>query len=228
MSLKSAVKRVLFGPPGSRVHLIKRGLLKGLRFNVDSATKSMRLLGMDEREVAAATASFTTKAVTAFDIGANDGWYSLFFASHPNVQRVFAFEPETALGQSLRGNFALNDERLLNKVTLIPKMVGDHNDDQWCSIDEIARDIALPAVFKVDVDGGEMDVFRGAAQTLARDGCMIVLETHTPELERECQAFLENLGYKTRIIKPGWYRAILPEGRIIAHNQWMIASRDGV
>ena len=99
------------------------------------------------------------------------------------------------------------------------------DNDKWCSIDRMLPDLRLPAVFKVDVDGGAMDVFRGAEQTLRKDGCMILLETHTADLERECDAFLKGLGYKTRIIKPGWYRSFLPEGRIIEHNQWMVASR---
>src|SRR3954447_3435475 len=127
MSVKSEVKRVLFGPPRNHDYAIKRGLLQGLRFNVEPSTKSMRLFGMDEREVAAATRSFTAKAVTAFDIGANDGWYSLYFASRPNIGRVFAFEPEAWLARDFHANFALNNGRLIEKVTFIPKLVGNQN-----------------------------------------------------------------------------------------------------
>jgi hypothetical protein len=103
--------------------------------------------------------------------------------------------------------------------------VGDHTDDRWCAIDDLLPDLQMPVLFKVDVDGGEMDVFRGAKKTLAKEGCLMLLETHSPQLEQECQKFLTDLGYKTRIVDKGWYRAFIPEARRIEHNRWMIAER---
>ena len=226
MSLKSGVKRVFLGKAGTRVYSIKKGLLRGLKFHVDPSCKAMRLMGFDEREIVAATRSFASRSVCALDIGANDGWYSLFFASRTNIQKVYAFEPVPELQQDLRSNFALNDKRWLEKLETVPKLVGNKNEGQWCSIDALLPDLPRPVVFKIDVDGGEMDVFRGAVRTLSGDGCRIVLETHSLELERECKQFLEGLHYKTQIIGPGWYRKILPEGRTIPHNRWMLASRE--
>jgi hypothetical protein len=232
MGFRGVVKRALFGPPGRRAFLLKHGLHRGLRFHINPADMGISLLGMYEREIAAAVAEFTAKAVCALDVGAHDGWYALYFASRPNIQRVFAFEPEPLFCQQMQDNFALNmtngtdRDALWKKVQVVPKLVGNHDDGKFCSIDALIPDLPRPAILKIDVDGGEADVFRGAARTLAQDGCMILLETHSLALEQECDQFLKNLGYRTQIIPPAWYRKrLLREGRSIAHNQWLVASR---
>ena len=47
----------------------------------------------------------------------------------------------------------------------------------------------------------------GAMTTLREMDCLLVIETHSLELERDCIATLKDLGYQTRIIDHGWYRA---------------------
>jgi precorrin-6B methylase 2 len=227
MSLKAMVKHSMFGPPGERPRTVHRGLLKGLRFNIDTASRSMRLMGLDERELTADIKRLASRAVSALDIGANDGWYTIYFASCPGIQKVWAFEPQTDVVRRLQDNLSLNGPNFVGKVACVNKLVGNRNDESWCSIDEIAPDLPQPAILKIDVEGGEMDVFRGAAKTLSKDGCMVVLETHSAELEVQCQKFLNELGYKTRIVKNGWYRLFVPESRHIEHNRWMIAERKG-
>jgi hypothetical protein len=214
------------GPPGERPRDISRGLLRGLRFNVDPANKSMRLLGLDEREIAGAVEEASASPVAAaMDIGANDGWYSLYFASRPNIEKVWAFEPEQWIIDRLHANFALNAPAFAEKLNVTRKLVGDRDDDRFCSVDVILGDYAKPLVLKIDVDGGEMEVLNGARRTLENKQCTLVVETHSEQLERDCIAFLERMGYRTRIIKTGWYRAFVPEGRGIAFNRWFVARR---
>ena len=85
-------------------------------------------------------------------------------------------------------------------------------------------------IVKVDVDGAEMDVLRGAKQLIAGSAVRWIIETHTSELERECIVQLQSAGYVTRVIKKAWWRIIFPEVRIAAHrpenhNQWLVAAR---
>lgn len=227
MGIKGAVKRMLVGEPGERPRDIGAGLLRGLRFNVDTSSKTMRLLGLDEREIAKAVADAAAKSSAALDVGSNDGWYSLYFASRPNIEKVWAFEPDPTMAPRFESNFALNSPEFLKKVQVESKFVGDRDDDQFVRIDTILAGYDKPVLLKVDVDGGELDVLKGARQTLETKTCHLVIETHTVELERDCTAFLEGLGYRTTIIPNGWYRAVVPEFRPSPHNRWFVAERQG-
>lgn len=80
-------------------------------------------------------------------------------------------------------------------------------------------------MIKIDVEGAELDVLKGAEQTLRRLPCGVVVETHALHLEKECLALLQGLGYQTRIVRNGWYRALLPETRKIPHNRWLVATK---
>jgi hypothetical protein len=225
MGLKSAVKRWVLGRPGPRPRAVRVGLLRGRRFVVDVGNKSMRLLGLDETEIASAMRRLSRGVATGVDVGANDAWYSLYLASVPSVRQVLAFEPEPSHHARFEENFALNDPALRAKVRLVPKFVGRTRDERTVPLDDELRDAAGPILIKIDVDGGEMDVLRGAGATLARPDVRLVIETHSAELERECVALLERAGYRTTIIPNGWYRAIVPEQRMIAHNRWLTAAR---
>lgn len=224
--VKSKLKTVFLGSPGVRPRRIRTGLLHGLYFNVDTAFKSMRLIGLDEREIAGATRRLASGVKTALDIGANDGWYSLFFASRPNIERVYAFEPSADIRTALEANFRLNDPVLRAKLLVSDKLVGDVTRSEWCRLDEELPDLAVPAFFKIDVEGGELDVLKGARKLLSKAANCLIIETHSSDLERDCIAFLTELGYQTRIIRNGWYRLLFPEARSIPHNRWLLAVKN--
>ena len=52
--MKRMIKKLVFGAEGNHKRAIRRGLLKGLSFMVDSRDKAQRLIGLDEREIAKA------------------------------------------------------------------------------------------------------------------------------------------------------------------------------
>jgi hypothetical protein len=223
MTLKTIVKHALLGRPGLRPRHIPRGLLRGLQFQIDTAAKSQRLLGLEEAEISDEVASMAARARVALDIGANDGWYALYFASRPNIERVLAFEPVATLRERLLANFALNDPAWTAKLTCSPRLVGNRRDDNYCRVDEVPGDLARPVLLKIDVDGAELEVLEGARGLLASGHCLLVVETHSRELEEGCLGLLSGLGYRCRVVRHGWYRTFLPEARQLAHNRWLVA-----
>jgi hypothetical protein len=225
MSIKGKIKHALLGAPGSRPRRVSRGLLRGAMFNVDTMHRSMRLLGLDETEIAGWTRKLTAEATVAVDVGANDGWYSTYYAIQPQIKRVYAFEPDERLHEAFRQNLRLNGEAALAKCIHSSLRVGAVDDALTCRLDTVLKNEHEPMVMKIDIEGAELDALKGAEQTLRRVRCGLVIESHSLQLEKDCQAYLQTLDYQTRIVRPGWYRAIVPEERNIPHNQWLIATK---
>jgi FkbM family methyltransferase len=70
---------------------------------------------------------------------------------------------------------------------------------QAYSIDElVVKGYLLPDVIKIDVEGAELDVLKGAIKTLENNKPNIFLATHSchvPHINEECIAFLKQLNY---------------------------------
>lgn len=218
--LRHVVKRLLFGSAGARVYRIRLGLNRGSRFEIDPTTKAMRLLGLDERELEGTIRAFTARARVAIDVGANDGWYALFFATRPHIEATYVFEPCSPLMERARRAFELNGVPS-GRLSLHSTFVGSTTKEGWCRLDDVLSGRSGPFVIKVDVEGGEADVLCGAERLLRTNDCWLVIETHGGEIEAECLELLRRWDYETRVIDSAWYRRLLPEERTIAHNRWI-------
>jgi FkbM family methyltransferase len=146
---------------------------------------------------------------TVVDIGANYGVYSLVLATRVGrTGRVIAFEPGREALLQLRENVALNHG--LN-VELVPLALSDHSGEQplfhiggptthslssfggertevvrLTTLDtwEAGADLDRLDFIKVDVEGHEPQVFRGALTTLARYRPFILFEVSTGAMRR--------------------------------------------
>lgn len=226
MFIKSLLKEFLIGD-GSEPQAVDlhRGLLSGLRYIIDPANSLQRIVGLDEREILAAVRSATAAARVAVDVGGAEGWYTLYFASQPQIERVVVFEPQVHLRRRMKENFALNSPGFLDKLEIREEFIGVRNGAGWCQLDDALAGMEGPFALKVDVDGGELDVLRGAHKTLRAEVCRLVVETHSRGLEDACLAELASLDYTTKIIPNAWYRCFIPESRAVAHNRWLTAWR---
>lgn len=193
-----------------------RTLGRGLRRQLPSGETvfvepAYRHINWNHIEVAAFQRAIRPGAV-ALDIGANVGAYSLALGHWVGSGgRVFAFEPSPSAFAGLRAHVALN--HLADRVTPVRSAVaGDVGAtrfiveptagegrlaapgapratllvptttvDAFCA----ARGIT-PDFMKVDVEGAELDVLRGARATIgrARDRLALFIELH-PSLWRE-------------------------------------------
>jgi len=149
---------------------------------------------------------------TVLDIGANIGWYTLVAAKHIRMQgHIHAFEPRPDTLRYLKRT--IHDNRLQDLVTVWPYALSDKAGKLklvWAKnttnpggsfmttesisgheaveievavLDELIPDIA-PDVIKIDVEGAEPRVFRGAQKAIARKKRPILSELHPKQLMR--------------------------------------------
>lgn len=217
--MKKLVKKLLFG--NDSIQTIKAGIGKGLKMKIDVSSKAQRVLGLDEREIQKPFADYAKKCTHFFDIGASDGYYSLLYRKYNKNGKIFMFEAQDRFKAEQEEHFKMNAFEINYKH--FAKFVSNTNDSTNISIDTLFTETNQKLLFKIDVDGGEMEVFKGMITTIQNNNCFFVVETHTKQLEIDCIKFVENLGYKTRIIDAAWYRTFVPEERPIEHNRWFVA-----
>ena len=219
--VKTIVRNLVFGNE-VRPFAVHAGLLRGLTFEIDVRVDTQQLTGLYEREIRSAVRRFASRACTALDIGAGEGYYTLYFASRPGIRKVIACEPDLERLRLLERNLALNPAHGTEKVSVHPVCVGVAGSQD---LETLLKGNPEPMLLKIDVEGAELEVLESGKDVLGRRDLMLIIETHSPELERECHAFLRRLGYECTIRKNGWYRKIVPELRHLPHNRWLIAER---
>lgn len=166
-------------------------------------TAKYRYLSWNREEYDAFRKAVTSRS-TVLDVGANVGAYTLLFALWAPEGRVVAFEPAPDARAGLERHVAING--LSARVRIEPLAVCEQSGSaSFCarafsganalvaraaggadvitvpttSIDEYCDAHGLvPDVVKIDVEGAELDVLRGARRTLARPGVTVFVEFH--------------------------------------------------
>jgi FkbM family methyltransferase len=202
-------------PGGARVPILQ-GRLRGKRWVVGSSTHGC-WLGSYEYQMQRMFERTVRLGSTVYDIGANVGFYTLLGSVLVGAGgRVVAFEP-------VPRNLALLHEHLrLNKVENVRVVeaavaeregrarfdlgphtsMGQLSESGSLEINTVGLDALVasgelppPDVLKIDVEGAEGSVLRGARTVLADNRPGIFLSTHGPELHRECTELLRSFGY---------------------------------
>ncbi len=203
---------------------VLRGPLRGTRVILGAAAgpgggASIYLNRVEPQQTLAFAAALNPGDVV-FDLGANVGYYTLLAARRVGPRgAVFAFEPAARNIAYLYRHLELN--RVTN-VTLVTAACSDaltleafstggncamgHLGDDGnpgaavpvltVPVDAIVQRFgAMPRVIKVDVEGAELAVLRGAQDTLRRAKPTLFLSTHSDRLRQACLDTLALCGY---------------------------------
>lgn len=211
-------------PSGIQPRAILTGPLRGIRMELDPQAESQMWLGLAERELSPLLKPLSSGIRSAVDVGAALGEYTLFLLLKTSAERVFSFEPLEDLVPRLRHHLELNGLKDDRRLELHPKFLRSFNSDDSVSADTLAQWIQPPCFIKMDIEGGELEVLRASSRILAMPDIRWLIETHSDDLHRECEALLKSSGYKTRHIQHAWWRGFLPELRR-TDNTWLIATR---
>lgn len=198
---------------------ILRGSLAGAWWIPAAGGKVLRvLLGSYEPEQSALFVAHLTPGSRLLDLGASHGYYALLAARLAGpTGAVVAFEPDPTNAAYLRQHVRCNrlEDRIDVRQIAISERSGTArfgggsgtgtgrllNDGattvQVASLDEVDLGGAKnPTHIKIDVEGAELAVLRGAVQVIADARPMIFLSTHGQEVHRACLHLLKGWGYR--------------------------------
>ena len=214
--LKNVLKLALFRP-GSHERAVLAGALKGLRFDFDLRADTQKWRGVYEQSLQRWLSEYVEPGSTCLDVGAADGYFSVFMAKLAGpTGAVHAFEP-SELCERIPSNVELNKHtHALAPVSVYNQFVVSNTacSDQpsGVSIDEVVTNASLERVdvIKVDADGAEADVLRGACRTLERFHPHLCVEIHSRDLSSAVRQILGRYGYTLRLedAAPHEYRPI--------------------
>jgi FkbM family methyltransferase len=160
-----------------------------------------------------------------FDVGANTGFFTLLASElvGPTGQ-VVAFEPLPRNLAYLQRHLRMNRA---NNVRLCAAAVADEAGNAMFTVagnpsmgglsaagtlavpvvtlDDFIRDdgVKPPRVVKIDVEGAEAAVLRGATKLLARHRPTVLLAGHGTAQQEQCAALLAGLGYEVIVERDG-------------------------
>jgi hypothetical protein len=210
-----------FSPQTAREVNVQFGPARGLRLHVEPPFKTQRWLGMEEIEIGPTFARWMPLAGAVVDIGANDGYYTTWAAARNPKALVVACEAESSFRPLCERGLVLNELAFGERIRWVNGFAGTAG----VTLDSLCAGLPEPLLIKIDVEGAEVDVLRSGLRTLREKNCKLIVEVHSGSLEAETSELLRSLGYRVEIFPTAWWRAILPETRTAAHNQWLTAER---
>ena len=194
------------------------GMNKGLRW-IRGAANAPEWMGFYELEKQRALKDVVRPGMTAYDIGANAGFYTLGLSRMVGATgKVFAFEPLGKNVEKLLRHIALNS---LSNIEVLQVAVAANNglvsfdvgesDFQGrinpnstakyrvptLRLDSAINNSSLPPpdFLKIDVEGGENQVLEGLSACLERAHPIIFLALHGDQQKHLCHSYLTRLKY---------------------------------
>lgn len=208
--------------PKNKPFTIMSGLLKGKKW-ISNAGRNGCWLGTYEYENQLIFQEYIKPQQIVFDIGSHAGFFSLLASVLVEEKgKVIAFEPLP------RNIFYFKEHLRLNNITnvelieaAVSKTSGVTSFSQsntgyqggisengtievkLVSIDELilSKKIPIPDFMKIDVEGKEKSVLKGATSLLENHHPTILLSIHGRPVYQQCCQFLESFNYKIKILE---------------------------
>lgn len=204
---------------------VRKGPAAGLWMRVNPRTARGILDATAETEVQRAMQMHLRAGMTFYDLGANIGFFSLLGARLTGPSgRVVAFEADPTVAERLRENVARNafpwvvvEERAVwSETRTVPFARVDPAQSpdrglghvaaeaaaatipvEAVSLDDYSRAAPQPDFIKCDVEGAELEMFRGARRLFRVKRPILLCEIHSNENRGALQRELAALGYRS-------------------------------
>jgi glycosyltransferase involved in cell wall biosynthesis len=130
------------------------------------------------------------EGATVVDAGVAEGNFALEIIDR--VKKIYLVECDSRWLPALERTFA----PYRDKVVLVPKMLGNQNDDGYISMDAMTQGEKIDFI-KMDVEGAEADALLGAKETLQRNPAMkcVVATYHAHGMGEQVKQILTEQGF---------------------------------
>jgi len=184
--------------------------------------------GLTEAATQRRVVEYLKPGMVFYDLGANIGLFSLLAARIVGPSgNVFSFEPDFETARRLRRNVERNKfsnitvveagawsstgranfvavassspDRDLGRFTLDAEFAAGTSLACY-ALDDFVRTASPPDAIRCDVEGAELEVFRGAERTIAVCRPWIMCEIHSAANRDGILEFYRRFGYKTQIV----------------------------
>lgn len=214
------------------LHTINAGPARGLRYPICLPQDKLIWTGTWEVDFSTALAGAVERGDVCYDIGGYRGFFSGVLAL-AGAKQVYVFEPlpdnrpqilamieanpglpirllEFAVGErGGKAEFSVMPEASMGKLATSSFQADLRGESsitvQVRSLDEMvgAGEILPPDVMKVDTEGAETFVLKGARWVLAQHRPRLFIEVHSRALGRECHELLTAARYAVRVLESG-------------------------
>lgn len=212
-----------FAPSEPSEIAIRSGEGKGLKLFIDLRHEKYYLTGTWELPVQEALTAELSPSAPFWDVGAHCGFFTVIAASRG--ARVHAFEPMPENRHRLERAIAAN---ALERVTVHPYAIGlasgqailraSDSTSEWSllgegegvtvgvrTLDEMLDVLGPPHVVKIDVEGAEVDVLRGAKRLLTDPAPTLLVEFTSPRHVDEARELVPDYSFSA-----------------LSDNQWLL------
>ncbi len=199
---------------------IRSGPLEGRKWKASSGIRFIK--GTYEPKNVEAIQKTVREDDVAYDVGAHVGYFAVLMGDIVGSGgKVIAFEPRGLNLGYLQKHVSVNK---CDNIKIVSKALGDRSGQakletrtgsgtgyisdtgdeevEITSIDELVESGALPppTFLKIDVEGGEMAVLRGAKSVIEKQRPRMILATHGDAIDAECRALLREWKFEMQDI----------------------------
>ena len=216
-----------------RDETIRAGVLKGMKFRRFMHTFSQKHVDGDfESELQEVFVALVKPGHVVYDVGSNVGYITLMASKLVGPSgTVIAFEPGRTTAKQLRVQLAINNIKnvvvkecaVSDKEGMSEFVNGDcsvtaHLLDsgfagnpknlatcsvQVISLDHVITQHAVPQLVKIDVEGAELLVLKGAERLLKEHRPILVVELHSENLSRGFHQLMSDVHYEVTLPSGG-------------------------
>jgi FkbM family methyltransferase len=216
---------------------VETGPAKGIWLELNPRTGQNYRLGETEKACQAVVAERVRPGDIFYDLGANIGLFTLLAAKAAGATgKVFGFEPDVQIAERLRRNAARNG---LSNITVVEmgvwsssgsvnfisadssspdRGVGRFHLDgaagipaPCVSLDDFVQSATAPRAIKCDVEGAEVEVFRGAENVLRAYRPWILCELHSRANDHAWRELVGRFGYSFEVVDENHVLALPPK-----------------